>query len=173
MGIEELGSIGELIAAIATIGTLAYLAFQVRQNTRALQSSTFQAIANDMSVSSEAISTHPELAEIVNRGAQSLDQLSAAERSQFHFFLLMTFRRLESVYVQRELGFIEPELTGGFERSVISTISRGGGAEWWATAKPAFSNRFVQYIEARRDNEALPTIHPGFNAASDAPVQAE
>jgi len=31
--IQDLGSIGELIAAIATIATLAYLAIQIRQNT--------------------------------------------------------------------------------------------------------------------------------------------
>ena len=62
--IQDVGSIGEMIAAIATIGTLAYLAIQVRQNTRALRSSTFQEIANDMSVSSEAICTHPELSTV-------------------------------------------------------------------------------------------------------------
>ena len=33
MTIQDLGSIGELIAAIATIATLVYLAIQIRQNT--------------------------------------------------------------------------------------------------------------------------------------------
>ena len=36
MTIQDLGSIGELIAAIATIFTLVYLAFQINQNTRAI-----------------------------------------------------------------------------------------------------------------------------------------
>ena len=129
MEIQELGSLGELIAAIATVGTLVYLAAQVRQNTRALRSSTFQAISNDMSVSSEAISTNADLASLINRATEGLDKLSAAERSQYHFFLQMTFRRLESIHIQRKLGFIAPELTRGFERSVLSTISNGGGAE--------------------------------------------
>jgi hypothetical protein len=31
--IQDLGSIGELIAAIATVATLVYLAIQIRQNT--------------------------------------------------------------------------------------------------------------------------------------------
>ena len=44
--IQDLGSIGELVAAAATIATLAYLAAQVRQNTRALRSSTFQSISD-------------------------------------------------------------------------------------------------------------------------------
>ena len=65
MSIQDLGSIGELIAAVATIATLAYLAIQMRQNTRALTSSTFQEISNDMSVSSQAVSTNPELSAVV------------------------------------------------------------------------------------------------------------
>lgn len=35
MSIAELGSIGELVGAIATVATLAYLAIQIRGSTRA------------------------------------------------------------------------------------------------------------------------------------------
>ena len=41
MSIQDLGSIGELIAALATLAALIYLAVQVRQNTRAIKSATF------------------------------------------------------------------------------------------------------------------------------------
>jgi hypothetical protein len=172
VGIQELGSLGELIAAIATIGTVAYFAVQVRQSTRALKSSTFQAISNDMSVSSEAVSTNSELASVINRATAGLADLSATERSQYHFFLLMTFRRLESVYVQRELGFIAPELTRGFEQSVISAISNGGGAEWWSNAKPAFSEQFVAYVDKRLATESFPGIHPGFDFSENSEGQS-
>ena len=37
MTIQDLGSIGELIAAIATVATLIYLAVQIRANTTALR----------------------------------------------------------------------------------------------------------------------------------------
>ena len=43
MPIQEVGSIGELIAAIATIITLVYLAFQIHQNTRAVKASMLEA----------------------------------------------------------------------------------------------------------------------------------
>ena len=42
MPIQELGSIGELIAAVATIFTLVYLAFQINQNTRAVKASMLE-----------------------------------------------------------------------------------------------------------------------------------
>lgn len=161
MNIQDLGSLGELIAAVATIATLGYLAVQVRQNTRALRSSTFQEISNDMSVSSQAVSATPDLAGIILRGSQSLENLSPEERLRFSFFLLMTFRRLESTFIQRRLGFIEPELTEGFERSVISTIAGGGGSEWWDMIKPAFSDSFVSYIDSRVATETFTRVHTG------------
>ena len=40
MTIQDIGSIGELIAAIATVGTLIYLAVQIRQNTKSIRAST-------------------------------------------------------------------------------------------------------------------------------------
>ena len=42
MTIQDLGSLGELIAALATVLTLGYLALQLRQNAKALRSQTFQ-----------------------------------------------------------------------------------------------------------------------------------
>ena len=165
MTIQELGSIGELIAALATIGTLAYLAIQVRQNTRALRSSTFQEISNDMSVSSETVAAHPDLSVVLVKGAENLAHLSPDERLRFSFFLLMTFRRLESIFIQRRLGFIAPELTEGFERSVISVIASGGGAEWWDSAKPALSADFVAYVDQALESAKFPRIHPGMGGS--------
>lgn len=169
MDIQDLGSIGELLAALATIATLAYLAVQVRQNTRALTSSTFQAISNDMSISSEAISTHPNLADVIFKGRGNLDDLSPPERLQFSFFLLMTFRRLESLFIQRKMGFVGPELTEGFERSVISVIAGdGGGAQWWHESKEAFSAEFTAYVDAKLQTEQFPQIHPGVGGSESA-----
>ena len=162
MSIQDLGSIGELVAAIATVATLVYLAIQVRQNTRALRSSTFQEISNDMSVSSQTLSSSPDLSAIMVKGSETLSTLTAEESIRFSFFLLMTFRRLESTYVQRQSGFIGRELTAGFERSVISTIDSGGGAEWWNTAKPAFSSDFVEYVDKKLREDPAPRVHPGF-----------
>ena len=165
MTIQELGSIGELLAALATIGTLAYLAIQVRQSTRALRSSTFQEISNDMSVSSETVAAHADLSVVLVKGAENLADLSPDERLRFSFFLLMTFRRLESIFIQRRLGFIAPALTEGFERSAISVIASGGGAEWWTSAKPALSADFVAYVDQMLESTEFPRIHPGIGGS--------
>ena len=98
-----------------------------------------------------------------------MEGLSPAERLQFSFFLLMTFRRLESLYIQRKMGFVGPELTEGFERSVISVIANdGGGAQWWEEGKHAFSSEFAAYVDAKLQTEKFPRIHPGFGDSERA-----
>jgi len=44
MTIQDLGNIGELVAAIATVATLVYLAIQIRSNTIAVRSAAAQSV---------------------------------------------------------------------------------------------------------------------------------
>ena len=64
MNIEQLGSIGEFVAAIATVATLIYLAFQLRQNTRALKATAFQSVVSEMGKNVEPLMNNGEMAEI-------------------------------------------------------------------------------------------------------------
>ena len=162
MTIQDLGSIGEFIAAVATIGTLAYLAIQVRQNTRALRASTFQGISSSMSLTSEAVATHPHLSELIIKAEGGLPNLSPEERVRYNLTLMMSFRRFESVFVQGHLGSIEPGLTEGFEQSMIGIIAGGAGQEWWETAKLAFSADFVAHVDEKLASGTTPRLHAGF-----------
>jgi hypothetical protein len=160
--VQDLGSIGELVAAVATVATLAYLAIQVRQNTRALRSSTFQQISMDMSLSADAVASSPDLAAIIVKASAGLGGLTPEERVRFHFYLIMVFRRLEAVYVQRRLGSIDLQWTQGFERSVISVLASAGAGEWWQATSSAFSAEFAAHVDAKLASGVHAPIHPGF-----------
>lgn len=76
MTIQDLGNLGELIEALATVATIGYLAMQVRQNTRALRSSTFQNIGQQMAHDVEPLATSPDLAALLVQGMADLQSLS-------------------------------------------------------------------------------------------------
>ena len=44
MTIQDLGNIGEVVAAVATVVTLVYLAIQIRANTNAVQAAAAQTV---------------------------------------------------------------------------------------------------------------------------------
>ena len=72
MNIQDLGSIGELIAALlATLLTLGYLAIQLKQNTSALKSQTFQQSSMDMSLTANSVSSDGELARIIMKAERN------------------------------------------------------------------------------------------------------
>ena len=87
MTIQDLGSIGELIAAIATVATLIYLAAQIRQNTSTVATSTYESVFTGYNDFNLAVATDPILAGILERGVDDPASLEANE--QFRFFLLM------------------------------------------------------------------------------------
>ena len=100
MTFQDLGSIGELIAAVATLITLAYLALQLKQNTTALKSQTFQQSSMDMSLTANSISSDGDLAKIIIKAENGLTALSSDERLRFHFWMLVAVRRFEAIYIQ-------------------------------------------------------------------------
>lgn len=160
MSIQDLGNIGELLAALATLATLIYLAAQVRQNTRALKSATFQNITSEMGKNVEPISVSADLAAIMVKGIPEPDSLTAEERLRLASVMVASFRRLESVYVQNKLGSIDDELKEGFEISVIALLATPFGSEWWLTARVTFYKPFVNHLEMRLESGEIPTIHP-------------
>ena len=162
MSLQHLGSIGELIAAIATVLTLVYLAIQVRQNTRALKAATFQSISSEMGQNVQPILSTPDMATIYAKSIHDPDDLTVSERLKIQAMYLASFRRLESVYVQTELGSIDREFVEGPELSLISIIKTPIGGPWWESAKPLFYKPFVAHIEKLLAQDRAPREHPAF-----------
>ena len=107
MNIQDLGSIGELIAALATLLTLGYLAIQLKQNTSALKSQTFQQSSMDMSLTANSVSSDGELARIIMKAEKGIASLTPDEKLRFHFWMLVAVRRFEAIYIQALYGSIE------------------------------------------------------------------
>ena len=61
MTLEDLGNIGEFVAAIAVVVSLLYLAIQIRQNTKTVRTSTYQAILDSSRSDTELILAYPHL----------------------------------------------------------------------------------------------------------------
>jgi len=162
MNWEAVGAISQIVGAALVGITLIYLAIQLRQNTSALKSSTFLSISALMGSTMEVWATHSDLAPLLIKAQTGLDELSPAERARFGFLMMMAFRRVETVVVQRHLGFIDPELTEGFERSALSVLNAQGVRQWWGASKAAFSNLFSTWVDKNLDSNLPRPIHAGF-----------
>jgi hypothetical protein len=162
MNWEAIGAIGQIVGVVLVGITLVYLSLQLRQNTLSLKSSTFLAISTLMGSTMEILATNSDLAPLVIKAQSGLDGLSIEERARFGFLMMMSMRRVETVVVQRHFGFIEPELTEGFERSALSALGSKGARQWWATSKGAFSQLFSTWADEKLASNLPQPIHAGF-----------
>jgi hypothetical protein len=161
MNWEALGAIGQIVGVVLVGITLIYLALQLRQNTSALKSSTFLAISTLMGSTMEVFAIHADLAPLLIKVQPGLNELSAAERARYGFLMMMAYRRVETVVVQRHLGFIDSELTEGFERSALSALGSKGARQWWEASKGAFSDLFSTWVDEKLASNLPRPIHAG------------
>jgi hypothetical protein len=107
--IQDLGSIGELVAAIATVATLGYLAIQIRQNTRALRGTSHEASVSRVQGWQLAIATDPVLSSIYQRVSQGAE-LSEEEEARFSLLVNYALLGTEVAYYQQLRGNADPEM---------------------------------------------------------------
>ena len=168
MNWDAIGAIGEVLGAILVGATLVYLAVQLRQNTSALTSSTFQTLSSSMASNMEFFAGDPAISALLLKAQGGLGSLTAEERARFGFVMVMAFRRIETVFVQRSLGFIDARLTEGFERSAISSIATGGAREWWDSSKGAFSVDFASWMDEQLATNPVSPIHVGLGLQKES-----
>jgi hypothetical protein len=162
MNWEAVGAIANLLAAVGVIATLIYLSIQIRQNTKAVRSSSIQNLVQSFSTTAQAAVENEHIIPLLLKANPSVSALTEVERAQLHFWFIMTFRRFEGVYFQRDLGIVDAEVIDGFERSHIAILASKSAQEWWANSKEIFNSGFVSYLEQLLKQSPPKTLHPVF-----------
>ncbi|MDX1701949.1 MAG: hypothetical protein R3250_15085 [Melioribacteraceae bacterium] len=87
MNWEAISALGQIIGAIAVLITLIYLAIQLKQNTAAVATATYESTMTGFNDINVVVASNQELASILDRGCQNPNALSAKEIVQFNFIL--------------------------------------------------------------------------------------
>ena len=124
MTISELGALGEFVGAIAVVVTLAYLAAQIRHNTRVMKDNERLALAQTYQMRADALqnmlvqaadSTHigPILTKLTNAGypenIASLRELTETERERFRQWQIAQQTHWDNMFYQYQQGFLDEE----------------------------------------------------------------
>jgi hypothetical protein len=147
VSLQDVGSIGELIAAIATVATLVYLTIQIRHNSRALDRSNEFARASsihDITILFNELNwrlaTDGELADIYTR-ALAGHELSDTEGTRFVAFVNTYIATIENLVGQQslELGYSELDSSSAldlFAPIVRQLLETKDGGKWWSEVAP-------------------------------------
>jgi hypothetical protein len=152
MSLEDLGNIGEFVAAIGVIVSLIYLAVQIRQNTqqikqsiRSVRASTFHTTLSSAAGFIVPIAQDPDLADIYRRGLRG-ESLNETEWIRFRFVISNLFGTYEHLYYQHRAGLAEPELWESRAANMAWYLAQPGWRAYWDEAGRLFGQGFRDYV---------------------------
>jgi hypothetical protein len=150
MTIEMLGSVGEFVAAIATLITLVYLTIQIRQNSKLMGESAKRATQATVYETNLLLFKDAEALELIRRGMEDWSSLSLQDRARFHSFWMTTFINYQEAFYQvRELG-VDDEWWRILEAHLLRYLGSPGLNDWWEQNQELFGDRFVRFVEGKR-----------------------
>ena len=155
MTIQDLGSIGELVGAIATVGTLLYLAIQIRANTKAARGSTLQSTVQFSANWVESLYRDPELALVFDRGRENSDSLSEAEHARFFYIMIGLVRMAQNVHYQFDQGLMSKDIWDGYCESILRLLEQPGSRQWWEENAARFSSSFRTFLDRELQRRAV------------------
>lgn len=164
MSWQDLGSIGELVSAIATVATLAYLAIQIRLNTAHLKESERASHLHSLDQTVEAFSRYrhlvaqPGIAELLELGLETYGDLDAAERTRFRAVVEEYFFAYNALLDRSRSGAFHFNDPARIALPLGTILSRAGGRQWWADRSAIFPRDFVKEVEGQFPEVARPAV---------------
>ena len=159
MNWDAVSAIAELIAAVAVIVSLLYLAIQVNQNTRTLkrqgQKSARERFLTDLD---QATKTRVD-AEIFRNGLNDFDNLSPNDQGCFHSKMHPLIHGFHHAWDMHRAGLVPDIELGAMRDLLISYLITPGAQQWWAMHKSVAPPDIVNYLDEAVVN-ALDKITP-------------
>ena len=137
----------EVLGVFGVIGSLAFVAFEIRQNTDAVRSATIQSISEQSFTSLAFFVENADL-----RAAFVADQAGTAtpdQSFQVRSYWAAQLRAQQNRFLQIKLGILDEEMASQIRGAGES--GDGGRARsfanHWATMKRNYPDDFVEYLE--------------------------
>ena len=155
MNIMELGALGEFLGFIGVIVTLAYVAFQIRQNTQGLRLTARQSLTQQNTDFTKML-LQPDIADLYAKtnpanieSMQNPLKLSIEELTKFARISYIGLANLESQYHAWKTGLLSEDEWSP-SAALIATIYAASEATqdyWEAVGRPLHGSSFGMYFD--------------------------
>jgi hypothetical protein len=147
MNWEVIQGVSSLVATLAVILTVVYLAIQVRRSTIATYSQTYQFATQALGEMAAIVGENKDKARIFSVGMADPEKLEKDEYLQFAYLGISLFRRYENVFFQYQTGMIDDDFWAGHRENLLWFFHRPGTQVWWEERRLSFSQSFREFLE--------------------------
>jgi hypothetical protein len=141
--LQNWAATAEIISAIAVVVSLLYVGIGLRENTKAIEGTTYQQMVRASNEYLLAAAADSGLAEILTRTWSDSSHLTPVEWVRAIYYERVLWRNMENAYFQHERGVLDDQGWEVYSRIACkSRIQRS-----WRMHTPALSAEFVKFIE--------------------------
>ena len=154
MTLQDLGSIGEFVAAAATVATLFYLALQIRTSNRLARAEASRAPNSDLNALNAAFGTDPVFRAAMRQilaGAKR-SQLDPDQRAVVDFHMISVTNTQDQLWREMKAGILDPQALdfGGAGLFLLPYYQTS-----WPLYRPFLSSGFATEFEVKYDLDPL------------------
>jgi hypothetical protein len=158
MTVETLNAWAQFIASAGVIGSLFYLAAQVRQNTRSSRAAVVDSLAKSMHDLAFAMAQNDELLHIVTTTLQNWSAATEIEKARAASFLLGYFKLFENAWFQMRKGTLEHDQWQGYDSFLRTVLFQPAVRPWWQMRRAFFAPGFRDYVDKCESMTGVPTL---------------
>jgi hypothetical protein len=147
MNWEAIGAVGEILGAAGVILTLAYLALQLRQNTKAMQSTAELEAARHWSEQNIRAALDPDITRIMDVGNWDAGSLNDDERRRFIWFLASHFYMVDGLLKLYQKGQLSEDAWLPIERQIRGAVQKESIKVWLNSGISQLSDSFTQHFD--------------------------
>lgn len=152
--LDALGNVGDFVGGVGVVVTLGYLAIQIRQNTRAIRTSSRQDVVESYRAVNRIL-LDPAVARTFSRGLSRFPALSFEERSSFNSVMNEHALFFQSAFALYEAGQLENETYEAYRAWIATIMATPGGSAWWNVARGVYAKSVVGALDDRLERGEL------------------
>jgi hypothetical protein len=164
MTLGDLGSLGEMVSAVAVVATLWYLAVQIRQNTHAMEENKRLALAQTYQMRADALQSMlvhaadsryigPLITKLTQQGypedITALDRLSPDERGRFRQWQIAQQTHWDNMFFQYQQGYLDEEYYRDAFRERVARLAPTWKALGITGGRRSFTDEIERLLAAR------------------------
>jgi hypothetical protein len=155
---EAIGAVADVVAAIAVVASIFYLAVQIRNNTVELEQQSRQhelsslvAIETCFSQFRSMIAINAQVAAVWNKAMRDLNDLNAEERTQADYLIREFFWSWANFWIKVHRGDFRKHdvMFDETSKEIVLHLKRPGIRQWWQEGvnRELFFSEFTALID--------------------------
>jgi hypothetical protein len=149
MWLEQAALLAEIIGGFAMVVTLIYLAIEVRRNTAATRSATYQAQTDSTVALQAVLANDPELAALIPKANEDIDSISPGEHLQLQYFYTSHFNLWHSAFLNKQEGLLSEPAWNVWHRGMTLILGNQIACrQAWLQIAEIYDAEFQAYVNS-------------------------